>query len=232
MAKFSTNTVPIYALKHRLAGAAIMILSAVFIIPIFLTESNIQTNIDEGAGLILEEDNTFKSKIEPINLKSLQVSELSSTELDSPAEKPALIKIEETKKTEEQPENENIVEKKVKEKKDKDKEKIVLTSVEDEQPKSVEEEPKKQSDIVKEEVVKDGWTVRVGTFSKNENVKLISDLLNDNGFNTKHTPVTTTLGKATRVWLGPYSTKETAEKISIRLKFLTGEKGYVTKQAS
>ena len=63
-------------------------------------------------------------------------------------------------------------------------------------------------------------------------VETISELLDSSGFTTRHTEVETTLGKATRVWLGPYADKETAEKVSTRLKTLTGEKGYVTKQAS
>lgn len=232
MAKFRTNTAPKYELKHRLTGAAIMILSAVLVIPIFLSEPNIPANVNEETGLIMEEDNTFKSKIKPINLKLLKALKLSNAETELLDEKPALLKIDEIKSNEEEPKNQNVVEKKVEKKEEKAEEKIILTSTENEQPKSKKkEQPKKQIDLVKEETVKDGWTVRVGTFSKNENVKLISNLLNGNGFNTNHTPVTTTLGKATRVWVGPYSTKETAEKVSIQLKSLTGEKGYVTKQA-
>ncbi len=76
-----------------------------------------------------------------------------------------------------------------------------------------------------------GWTVRVGTFSKTENVDTISVLLKKNGFDARHSKVQTTLGTATRIWLGPYAKKKTAEKVSTRLKTITGEKGYVTKQS-
>ncbi len=78
----------------------------------------------------------------------------------------------------------------------------------------------------------DGWTVRVGTFTKTENVTSVTQLLEKSGFNARHTKVTTTLGEATRVWLGPYEDKAAAEKVSARLKTLTGEKGYITKHAS
>ena len=80
-------------------------------------------------------------------------------------------------------------------------------------------------------VAEKGWTVRVGTFVKKENVSSVSALLDNNGFSTNHTEVETTLGKATRVWLGPYADKETAEKVSTRLKSITGEKGYVATQS-
>ena len=76
-----------------------------------------------------------------------------------------------------------------------------------------------------------GWTVRVGTFSKTENVDTISVLLKKNGFDARHSKVQTTLGTATRIWLGPYAKKKTAEKVSTRLRTITGEKGYVTKQS-
>lgn len=233
MAEFRTNTGSKYELKHRLIGAAIMILSAVLIIPFFLTEPNIQANVDEEVRLILEEDNTFKSKVAPITLKALKAAKLSEKEKESSNEKPALVKIDKTKKIDKEPIKKEVVEEKSEKKKEKTKGKIILTSVENASPKAEKKEQSKEPvDVVKEEVVKDGWTVRVGTFSKNENVESITNLLNANGFDTNLTPVTTTLGKATRVWLGPYSTKDIAKKTSVRLKSLTGEKGYVTKQAS
>ena len=83
----------------------------------------------------------------------------------------------------------------------------------------------------KKEVV-NGWAVRVGTFSKQSNVDSVSALLRDSGFNAHLSKVKTNLGDATRIWLGPYENKETAEKVSVRLKSLTGEKGYVTKHTS
>jgi cell division septation protein DedD len=77
-----------------------------------------------------------------------------------------------------------------------------------------------------------GWAVRVGTFSKQANVESVSTLLTNSGFKAKKTRVKTALGDATRIWLGPYDKKEIADKVSIRLKTLTGEKGFVTKHTS
>lgn len=77
-----------------------------------------------------------------------------------------------------------------------------------------------------------GWSVRVGTYSDTEHVDAVSALLINNGFRARHTQVPTTLGVATRIWLGPYTKKATAEKVSLRLKVINGEKGYVTRHPS
>ncbi len=90
-----------------------------------------------------------------------------------------------------------------------------------------------QADESSHDISKDGeWSVRVGTYSKTENVNIVSALLKRHGFEAQQTKVQTTLGPATRIWLGPYSKKQTAEKVSLRLKTINGEKGYVTKQSS
>ena len=73
------------------------------------------------------------------------------------------------------------------------------------------------------------WVVRVGTFSKISNVTAVSRLLNDNGLKARTTPVQTSFGDATRIWLGPYSDKNSAVTVSAQLKALTGEKGYITR---
>jgi cell division septation protein DedD len=82
------------------------------------------------------------------------------------------------------------------------------------------------------EAVKDGWVVRVGTYSKDANVVSVSSLLSKSGYEPNATPVSTSLGPSTRVWLGPFAKRETADQISDKLKALTGEKGYVTRSSS
>jgi cell division septation protein DedD len=82
---------------------------------------------------------------------------------------------------------------------------------------------------VAEKQIQQGWVVRVGTFSKKANVESVSTLLTNSGFKPRTTAVSTSLGNSTRVWLGPYAKKQTADEISARLKSLIGEKGYVTR---
>ncbi len=251
MAKPSNKSTPVYELKHRLIGAAILIVGAVLLIPMLLEEPKLQASISNQTESDLGEDKTFKSKIEPINLETLNISNLSKQQEEDikpallgsddeaskkekkSAKPPIKIEGEESvndgastveKITESEPKKEKKKKKKI--------EPVVLTS-ETQKEEVKEEEPKvAKSKDQSDTSITNGWTVRVGTFSKSENVETISKLLDSSGFTTRHTDVETTLGKATRVWLGPYADKETAEKVSTRLKTLTGEKGYVTKQAS
>ncbi len=77
-----------------------------------------------------------------------------------------------------------------------------------------------------------GWAVRVGTYSRQANVDWVVARLAKNDFTAHKVTVKTALGgNATRVWLGPYGKKKTAEKVSERLVALVGEKGLVTKHA-
>ncbi len=254
MAKSSNKPKPVYELKHRLTGAAILIFGAVLLIPVLLEEPQLQANINNQTDPNSGEEKTFKSKIEPINLETLNLSNLSKQK-DEDA-KPALLDAgSATSASEDKPENTSIkiegedagkgdsaVTDKVAASKKKKIEPVILTTETKKDEAKDEPAEKKagkgeESKVVEsvdesETSIKTGWTVRVGTFSKSENVELISKLLDSSGFTIRHTEVETTLGKATRVWLGPYEDKQTAEKVSIRLKTLTGEKGYVTKQVS
>lgn len=76
------------------------------------------------------------------------------------------------------------------------------------------------------------WTVRVGTFSQAENVQAMLKLLEKNGIEgAKQTPVTIAGGvPATRIWLGPYAERKTADEASQRLKRMLGEGGFVTQE--
>ena len=76
-----------------------------------------------------------------------------------------------------------------------------------------------------------GWQVRAGTYCKPMNANAIYNLLNRSGYAIHATPVNIDPCRGTRVWLGPFSEKTTAEKISADLKAFTGEKGYIVRPA-
>ena len=78
---------------------------------------------------------------------------------------------------------------------------------------------------------KTGWQVRAGTYCKPMNANAIYKLLNRSGYAIHATPVNIDPCRGTRVWLGPFSEKTTAEKISADLKAFTGEKGYIVRPA-
>ncbi len=254
---------PEYQLKHRLVGAAVLVVLAVVIIPLFLSEPALEANsgVDEN-GVALQ---TFRSRITPLNLNNVngaeqseQDEELSSVVVDSrkpalldltldseqnaptaPAEEPkeektALVMTNNASIAEEiesKPAVESLSEPEVKtapETEQKAEPETKVAAVKKiEEPKASDSAP-----INQEETADSGWVVRVGTFSKKANVDSVSTLLNNSGFSPKTKLVDTSLGKSTRVWLGPYAKRETANKISERLKSLIGEKGYVTRTNS
>lgn len=77
-----------------------------------------------------------------------------------------------------------------------------------------------------------GWAVRVGTFSQIANINSVVKQLESHGFTAQKTRVTTAQGKqAIRIWLGPYTQRETADTISKLLKNIFGEKGFIIKHA-
>jgi len=259
----NATTEPEYELKHRLTGAAVLVVLAVVVIPLFLSEPALEANTavsEESASV-----QTFRSRIVPLNLNNVNGGEktaqqdLDSVEVDS--RKPALLDLtlSSEKKTQavssDQEKNKktalvmteksgSAADKKSKEslkKLTKPDTKIAkpATDKSEKTTKVAAVEPKKEtkasnsnSAAQEEGSASSGWVVRVGTFSKQANVDSVSTLLNNSGFNPKTKSVDTSLGKSTRVWLGPYAKRETADKISSRLKSLIGEKGYVTRTNS
>ena len=78
----------------------------------------------------------------------------------------------------------------------------------------------------------EGWAVHVGVFSKQAGIDSVSARLKEIGFDVRQTDIKTTRGDdATRIWLGPYASRKTAETVSARTHAITGEKGLVAKHA-
>ena len=74
----------------------------------------------------------------------------------------------------------------------------------------------------------EGWAVQVGIFSKQANIDSVSARLKKIGFEVRQTARG---DDATRIWLGPYASRKTAETVSARTLAITGEKGLVAKHA-
>ena len=253
------STEPEYELKHRLTGAAILMLIAVVVIPLLLSEPTLEANTDEEAAEVSVQ--TFRSRIVPLNIDNVNGDSSdtvatvdhggSSDAVVVDARKPALLDL-----TGKDGGNAGSAENKDSGGADESKTALVMTreatSPESDEIKKPDTEPAAQpsattsaansqsagskkpekKERTDEETLTSGWVVRVGTFSKKANVDSVSALLTNSGFNPKTKPVETSLGKSTRVWLGPYAKRETADKISDRLKSLIGEKGYVTRTSS
>ena len=247
-----------YQLKHRLTGAGILILSAIVIIPLLLKEpANVEASIELSSTKQQSDqqnDEAFVSKIIPLTEKKRKKKSASAKVLrqsdgieegesftgqavpEDQLPKPALIIDDEelvsinsfTNNSESDKDSSATVSEN--QQTPEQVQDVVMTA--DPEDITAEQAPVEDPAPVADKDSTEGWTVRVGTFSKSENVDTVSSLLNDSGFNARHTKVQTTLGEAIRVWLGPYASKEMAEKVSVRLKSLTGEKGYITRHAS
>jgi len=227
---------PGYRLEHRLTGAAILFAFAILVIPLLLKEPGVGVN----ARSTIQANNsykTFKSKIEqPLNLSDVinngTIAALESEyDIESSLDKNK--ELSKGSKNVETDSGNNI-----------SKSKTALVMIADKkseynqakiqqqrsQSLEVQEIAKENSEQQKAHTTTAGeWAVRVGTFSKQANVASVNHLLNSNGFSPRITKINTRLGKATRIWLGPYENKEKAEKVSASLQALIGERGYVIK---
>ncbi|MBS1270760.1 MAG: Cell division protein DedD [Gammaproteobacteria bacterium] len=72
-----------------------------------------------------------------------------------------------------------------------------------------------------------GWIVQVGTFKNPVNVKTLVAKLERSGFGSSTTDVTTSEGRATRVWVGPFQTRVEAARAKTRVKHRTGSQGFI-----
>ncbi|WP_423906163.1 SPOR domain-containing protein [Candidatus Spongiihabitans sp.] len=211
MFKSNTKIQPQYKIKHRLTGAVIIVALAIIVISVLLKEPESQSSA-KSSNHYGRSEQTFESKAQPLKLDTINLDQTEMQKIEAP--------IKTTRQTAPTTEG-NLV--------------LTIDKKSNSGSKTSQQPPDPSSQDISEGDIslnKSGWSVRVGTYSDIENVDSVSTLLINSGFRTQHTQVQTTLGVATRIWLGPYTKKETAEKVSMRLKAITGEKGYVTKHSS
>ncbi len=206
-------------MKHRLTGAVIIVASAIIVISVLLKDPESQGSAKfSNYG---HSEQNLESKVQPLNLDTINLGTTKIQKTEVP--------IKTTRQTALTTDGNLVLTVDKKSNLDSNSGLKASKTMTSQQP------PDQSSQDISEDNIslhKNGWSVRVGTYSDIENVDAVSTLLIDNGFHARHTQVQTTLGVATRIWLGLYTKKETAEKVSIRLKTITGEKGYVTKHSS
>ena len=247
MVRTSSDVAPDFEFKHRILGAVILVAVAVIVIPIILGDPNASTattypEADSEAG---EESQVFVSKITPVADESQPVQDGTSTTNQSASSNPGGEKQQSAESTEavvlsklsesiEQREGATTTTTPAQQET-----KIEVPKLEQAEPK---EEPKKTETEVTDEaptspaatdqttVATDdrGWIVRIGTFGKIENANRISSLLQEKGFEPMTGKVDTENGSATRVWVGPYTTRVEAARVQTRILDATGEKGLIT----
>lgn len=259
---------PGYQLKHRIAGAIVLMVLAVVVIPLLLSDPSLEAN-NGATGSSAGGSAGFKSRIVPLNINNVNkksdgidvaAASVDAATVSPPNDakvvddtRPALLDLtqsSETQSSETRSDDEPA--------QDQQSSAVVMTAEDKPAIKADPNESGQADPVVTEadepaeetqlasaapvdsntnesgtaEAVKDGWVVRVGTYSKDANVVSVSSLLSKSGYEPNTTPVSTSLGPSTRVWLGPFAKRETADQISDKLKALTGEKGYVTRSST
>ena len=243
-----------FNIKHRLVGAAVLIIFGVLVLPWMLGPPNTniggedahaarQSELEVGFG---DQEVDFDSGFEGQEAQeTVYVSKITPLDGDSgstssSANKDKAPKVKEPKANE--PKAQVVKDKPVPEPKEK---------VKDKKPESIAKEVEagvKPTETTKEAApavaqpkqeppvaavvpsVDIGWVVQVGLFSTTgyeaRAKKLVSDLLDD-GFKADSTLVETNRGKGMRVWLGPFAKRADASREVERLKGLTGKDGFV-----
>ncbi len=78
-----------------------------------------------------------------------------------------------------------------------------------------------------EPAIERGWMVQVGVFSKMENADRLLVLLRDAGFDARANEIKTDSGNATRVWVGPFEDRVSAARVRSDIEASVGEKGFI-----
>ena len=74
-----------------------------------------------------------------------------------------------------------------------------------------------------------GWMLQVGVFSQSANANNKVAELKKKGFDAKSSTIKTSKGTVTKVWIGPFKDRSSAEKMQERLQHKTRQRGMVVK---
>ncbi len=229
MLKSAKGAEPEYELKHRLVGAIILVAAAVLVIPALLSGPGLEgrDNLQNPAG-----EASSESRIVPLDLGEIQPASgeggddglpLASVEDKQPVRLDLTEKntdgITQTESRAEPDQAEAVPDEPARPA-------LVMTRIPDSPGEQIEVAAKTDAQG------QERWVVRVGTFSKPVNADRTAALLAENGYEPNKTSVSTSQGSSTRVWLGPYDKRKTADEVSNRLKDLVGEKGYVIRDST
>lgn len=72
-----------------------------------------------------------------------------------------------------------------------------------------------------------GWVVQVGVFSKPDNASRLVAQLRDAGFSAQASPTDTQSGAVTKVWVGPFDERVRAARVRADIEKAVGQKGFI-----
>jgi len=183
-----------FDLKHRLVGAAVLIVAAVIVLPFILPgqkQDHRHALIGNG-GASVPIQQTFISRIEVDNPDVF--AQQNSAESVSDESEPG-------------------------------KESDTLESAKDVKDQGVDDNRPVTDSIG----LPSGWVVRVGVFQIAENAKKRQSLLDENGFNVNLEETKLDGKTAIRVFLGPFSTEDEAERMKAQAVMVTNDKAFVAR---
>jgi cell division septation protein DedD len=183
-----------FDLKHRLVGAAVLIVAAVIVLPFILPgqkQDHRHALIGNG-GASVPIQQTFISRIEVDNPDVFAQQNSAESVSD-----------------ESEPGKESDTQESAKDVKDQ--------GVDDNRP------------VTDSIGLPSGWVVRVGVFQIAENAKKRQSLLDENGFNVNLEKTKLDGKTAIRVFLGPFSTEDEAERMKAQAVMVTNDKAFVAR---
>ncbi len=228
-----------YDPRHRLTGAVVLILLAIILLPMLLSR-NPDDQAPEADPVVMEVTKEGK-KVFVSRITSVDPAKLSpASETKMPVEKVSSSEDKKTDKIENSDQGSSALFKPmshttaVKPSAEKAKSGTVSSS------KSAAKKTtsKSSTSTSKTAVAKKsstaaasgGWILQVGVFSQSANASKKVSELKKKGFNAKSGKVKTSKGIATKVWIGPFKDRASAEKMQDRLQHKTRQRGMVIKK--
>lgn len=230
------NNIQEYDPRHRLTGAVVLILLTIILLPMLLERGQDEKVVETEAVVMEVTKDGNKVFVSRITSVAPETSSASSENIKSQKKKPAA----ENKKDESKevssalfkPMSHTAVSKSsgkntTTAKKQPSKASSTKSSV-----KQTSASPSKSTAAKKPSavVVSSGWVLQIGVFSQSANAKKKVSDLKKKGFNAKSGKVKTSKGMVTKVWIGPFNDRKSAEKMQDRLQHKTRQRGMVVKK--
>lgn len=227
MSVATKNSFQDYDPRQRLTGAVVLILLAIVLLPMLLNKNPAPQEAEKADAVVMEVTKegkkVFVSRISSISEKD--VAAVQQQQKNGPEEKKS-------------------------DPKDKSKQSSALFKPMSTTPispvtaekskdqttakKSTTTQPVKKQPATKKTaaVPVDGWIVQVGVFSQSANASKKVAELKKKGFSASSGKVKSPKGTVTKVWIGPFKDRKSAEKMQDRLHHKTRQRGIVVKNNS
>lgn len=213
-----------FVLKHRLAGAAVLIAIAVILLPMLLGGPREEQSAGGEPAVSRDSDTkVFRSNITPI-AGDTPNAETREAELDRTVgellEQDASPSAGGDRDSGQRADSEPSAARRAEQEPDQESQVATRSDEGGTSAPAASREPEPRQ-------IERGWIVQVGTFRKPGNVeKLVADLKN-NGFGPSTTDIETSGGSATRVWVGPFETRVEAARVKNRVSRHTGSEALI-----